>query len=112
MNHPPMCPKSPHVFDTACGLIGVWPCSWGHLHESNTVQRLFLARYQACAWQDRAERWNRITNRRPPYLDFFKDDCHWKTVECEHWIIDVADRGWEECRKNARAWREWEKSHD
>lgn len=91
--HPPLCPKADSVFDTPCGLIGVWPVAWGHLHESNAAQRVFLARYQACAWMDRADRWWRIFMRR-----------YHRNRNC----IALHEASGK-CHDVARAWREWEK---
>jgi hypothetical protein len=84
--HPPLCPKAESVFETAGGLIGVWPASVGHLHESNPAQRVFIARYEACAWLDASVVW--LSRSAMPG--------------------DVAGTEAAQCERNYHEWREWE----
>jgi hypothetical protein len=99
MNHPPLCPKTQEVFAldgtlwwwTVRGLDPKIKCC----DETPAADR-FVARYQACAWQDRADRWDAVACR----MD--NDDYRW------HFAADALYR----CEDIARAWREWEKSHE
>lgn len=92
--HPPLCPKVKDSFlDTPCGLIATWPVAWGHLHEANENHRRYIARYQACAWMDRADRWWKVFMRR----------------YAQHRNVLTIHGASGECHDVARAWRAWER---
>jgi hypothetical protein len=95
--HPPFCPKTEERFGDRgyyeqYGPYVVW---FGRVRSSLKScypdERGFIARYQACAWEDRGDRWSRLWGRKPrgPRGDGF-------SLELRR------------CRENARAWRAWE----
>lgn len=99
MNHPPLCPKTPEVFAldgalwwwTVQGLDPSIKCC-----DETPASDRFVARYQACAWEDRAKLWWKLYLREMP---------KWH----ENSLISEAHAL---CLSNARAWREWEKRND
>lgn len=96
MNHPPLCPKTSESFEVRDGAI-MYSFGFGEytLHSEIADDCRFIARYQACAWMDRAEKWHDLFER-------CDDD-----ARDERMLVEVFV-----CIENGRAWREWEKSHD
>ena len=107
MQHPPFCPKTQETFRSRDGAVS-WSdgCGWVgadglpigspddlELESPYPDECRFLARYQACAWQDRADRWDAVACRTD------NDDYRWRAA------ADELHR----CEDIARAWREWER---
>ena len=91
-SHPPLCPKTPDYFVDG-PLLGVFIP--GLVDEETPRGRRLIARYQACAWQDRFDRWIKVwKHNRIPHYTVFREFEQMRKAE--------------ECAKNARAWREWE----
>jgi hypothetical protein len=98
MIHPTICPKTPDVFHSCGDSRDVWMAdpplkSWNYASE-----RRVIARYQACAWLDRGERFRWVKN----YFDR-------SAYGFYRWRDKGAWQRWHECHQNATAWREWEK---
>ena len=93
MNHPPLCPKTKLVFKECADSEVIVIIARGDFGLFSGVgeSRVLLARYQACAWLDRGDRWSRLWGRKPrgPRADRF-------SLELRR------------CRKVARTWRAWE----
>ena len=92
MKHPPLCPKTKDVFDPG-GWLSCYIGADTTIEEHFVAHRRFLARYQACAWQDRADRWDAVACRTD------NDDYRWRAA------ADELHR----CEDIARAWRAWER---
>jgi hypothetical protein len=96
--HPPLCPKTPDKFLSYDKIVRyVEPCPIDQalcMTSGLRPDRRFIARYQACAWLDRAARWLQLGDR---YFDSF--DKRWA----------ARNAAYNECRINAALWCEWEK---
>jgi hypothetical protein len=96
--HPPLCPKTEEVFrDGWHQSVLVDLDSDQMLTSGIEMHRRFIARYQSCAWKDRADRWWNVWYRvnSTGHVD---RNFEW------HRLANEADN-------NAEAWREWELSH-
>jgi hypothetical protein len=92
MNHPSLCPKTQDVFDPG-GWLACYVGADTMLEEHFAAHRRFLARYQSCAWQDRAERWWSVWRRDK---GIGKRSVYWHKAAMDADMF-------------ARLWREWEK---
>ena len=96
MNHPPLCPGTEDSISMPTDEVWYICTKDGNLGFEMCIkyetERRLVARYQACAWQDRAARfaelWHRAIGRRSE----------------AYWVA------YDECMRNVLAWREWEKS--
>ena len=98
MKHPPLCPKTQENFqyDWFGGVCVEINRSYAidhhdYVRSMHPDGRRFIARYQACAWQDRAARWselwaNSLGRRSEAYWNMYN-----------------------ECWENVAKWRKWER---
>ena len=95
MQHPPLCPKTKLVFKECADSEVIVIIARGDFGLFSGVgeSRVLLARYQACAWQDRADSWDAVACRTD------NDDYRWRAA------ADELHR----CEDIARAWRKWER---
>jgi hypothetical protein len=99
MNTPTLCPKTPETFHIDRGECEVWPAQGSSADPLRylticDMDRRFLARYQFCAWMDRADRWARLYNL---------------LVWAQHDRRYAFKRETRRCERIANTWREWEK---
>lgn len=95
--HPPLCPKTRLRF----GPHGVFVGRGHSLFHRFDTDRELIARYQACAWQDRASRWRALWDR-----------CDLKAHSTRDYTrASACFSAFDKCARNARAWREWEKAN-
>lgn len=107
MSHPPLCPKTPERFVTDNGAIEVCvdddPILSMRYFSDRIPDRRFVARYQACAWQDRSKRWQALA-----------EGYHARWVLGGQWpAVYRSSRfhnKYSETGIIAKAWREWENS--
>ena len=100
MNHPPLCPKTEEEFHenekTLVILLSIKTASGvvtGHLWSYYDGDRRAIARYQACAWQDRANKWEEL----------------WQRCDDDGIREPKIRTAMYECLDIAKAWRAWEK---
>ena len=94
MQHPPFCPKTKELVAVNEDGYVAWfdgISSW--LDSQYRNERRFLARYQACAWADRALRWGKLWLRGSAWSD-----------RGDRFLCETR-----RCKENARAWRAWER---
>jgi hypothetical protein len=89
---PPLCPG------TEDGFVSVGEYVVAALQAEPGFRLRLIARYQACAWQDRAIRWSEVSGRS------FRPGHGWSHDKIRY----VSWRAQTECENNAIAWREWE----
>ena len=93
--HPPLCPKT----DMTVELIsrsGIFRFTVGYHQFYNDLyihDRQIIARYQACAWQDRANKWEEL----------------WQRCDDDGIREPKIRTAMYECFDIAKAWRAWEK---
>jgi hypothetical protein len=88
--HPPLCPKTPDAFMRCGDSKHVWMTEPALKSWDQPANRRLIARYQSCAWHDRAVRWDGVWQRGPAWLEIM-------SMDEMHRCLDVA-----------KAWREWE----
>ena len=104
MKHPPLCPGVKDFWWQSGGHI--W-CPLGNSYDGQLVKAA-IARYQACAWQDRADELERLSFG-------FDDNVYEACPTCDKKKIvrhATEPSGYEaacQARMNAFAWREWER---
>jgi len=93
--HPPLCPKTEGNWMTFghTGAVDVIISDDTYLDDDLPDHRQFIARFQACAWQDRAARWVKAIQRV-------------QGGKREHFF---GVTGYFQASDNAKAWRAWEK---
>lgn len=104
--HPPFCPGTERTFGGQY-LKNIWVAAAG-LDSWNPFHRELIARYQACAWQDRAERWRRLQNV-TVYRIHRNFSCGCKRLEAR---LARYDKEYNICMGYAALWREWEKGKE
>jgi hypothetical protein len=108
--HPPLCPKTEDTFfpleddlgtdDPHIHVVAGADCL--RLFPNDPWQRRLVARYQTCAWMDRAERWYKV-NR------YFLEKYGWDQYGVTHWLSQESNELCIECEQNAEKWRQWER---
>jgi hypothetical protein len=95
MKHPQLCPKTEVDFYGVAhtGAVDALISDNTYLDDDYPDHRQFIARFQACAWQDRADRWINVFHR----------------AQKKRWPHFFGLSVYLDARANARAWREWEK---
>jgi len=103
---PVLCPRTKEVFfkdDVYPDVVYMGHIKAITMTSFIPADRRFIARYQHCAWMDRAERWGSVrAGRYGSYANLnegtaFAERCFDRETEC---------------RQNAEAWRKWEKEDE
>jgi hypothetical protein len=98
--HPPLCPKTKEAFTlTEFGWRWTVPGCIGEFCDQSPAVRRFVARYQACAWLDRADRWQDVRDRS-------KYSAHHDRLR------DICVDEWLNCESRAKQWRKWESKNE
>jgi hypothetical protein len=98
MSHPPLCPRSGTTVEVL--IRGKLTRFWIHgdaFFDDAHCDRMLVARYQACAWLDRAGRWLRLADRD---FDFRRLGPRWTSH----------NEAYNRARLNTQKWREWERA--
>lgn len=99
--HPPLCKGTKQSFSGNAYGVVVFFDKEGYevLASFCPEERPFIARYQACAWQDRAKRWLKLS-------DVYYDKSIGQDYAHEKWAL--CNEAYNQCSANAEMWREWE----